>query len=265
MGYMFDYLGPWRQQMPILGGSLRKRARLTFDEGEFAAVYAMSDIHGCYNELVEAHRRIEEDAASIPGPKLIVMLGDYVDRGPDSSAVLEFLSKPPPAGFQRFILCGNHDDELVKLYRKPARILEWFGFAGAETLHSYGINIEHLLQSQAGNDMITRVIRSMIPERHIQLLESLPVMLRIGRVVFAHAGIKPGIDLKRQKDSDLMWIRQPFLDQGPQLPFLVIHGHTPARIPTFGPQRIGIDTAVSATGRLTVLTIKGTRVGILQS
>lgn len=88
-------------------------------------------------------------------------------------------------------------------------------------------------------------------------------MLRMGRILFVHAGIKPGIDLKRQKDSDLMWIRQPFLDEGPQLPVLVIHGHTPARIPTFGPQRIGIDTAVSATGRLTVLTIKGTRVGIL--
>ena len=79
MGYMFDYLAPWRQQMPILGGNLRKRARLTFAEGEFAAVYAMSDIHGCYNELLEAHRRIKEDAAHIPGPKLIVMLGDYVE------------------------------------------------------------------------------------------------------------------------------------------------------------------------------------------
>ncbi|MGR9436618.1 metallophosphoesterase family protein [Rhizobium leguminosarum] len=263
MGYMFNYLGPWRQQIPILAGNRKGRARLTFAEGEFAAVYAMSDVHGCYNELVKAQRRIEEDAARIPGPKLIVMLGDYVDRGPDSSAVLEFLSKTPPPGFQRFVLCGNHDAELVKLYRKPACILEWLGFAGPETLHSYGIDIERLLQSAAGNETIARVIRNMIPERHIQFLESLPIMLRIGRVLFVHAGIKPGIDLKKQKDSDLMWIRQPFLDEGPQLPVLVIHGHTPARTPTFGPQRIGIDTAVSATGRLTVLTIKGTRVGIL--
>ena len=263
MGYMFNYLGPWRQQIPILAGNRKGRVRLTFAEGEFAAVYAMSDVHGCYNELVKAQRRIEEDAARIPGPKLIVMLGDYVDRGPDSSAVLEFLSNTPPPGFQRFVLCGNHDAELVKLYRKPARILEWLGFAGPETLHSYGIDIEHLLQSAAGNETIARVIRNMIPERHIQFLESLPIMLRIGRVLFVHAGIKPGIDLKKQKDSDLMWIRQPFLDEGPQLPVLVIHGHTPARTPTFGPQRIGIDTAVSATGRLTVLTIKGTRVGIL--
>lgn len=159
-----------------------------------------------------------------------------------------------PVFYQRLIL---------NLYRKPARILEWLGFAGTETLHSYGIDIEHLLQSAAGSETIARVIRNMIPERHIQFLESLPVMLRMGRILFVHAGIKPGIDLKRQKDSDLMWIRQPFLNEGPQLPVLVIHGHTPARIPTFGPQRIGIDTAVSATGRLTVLTIKGTRVGIL--
>ncbi|SCB61633.1 serine/threonine protein phosphatase 1 [Rhizobium aethiopicum] len=255
---MFDYLGPWRQ----LAGNRKKRARLTFAEGDFAAVYAMSDVHGCYTELVEAHRRIVEDAARIPGPKLIVMLGDYVDRGPDSSAVLEFLSKNPPPGFQRLVLCGNHDAELAKLYRKPAGLLEWLGFAGTETLHSYGIDIEHLLQS-AGNETITRVIRNMIPERHIQFLESLPIMLRMGRVVFVHAGVRPGIDLKKQKDSDLMWIRQPFLDEGPQLPVLVIHGHTPGRAPTFGPQRIGIDTAVSATGRLTVLTIKGTRVGLL--
>ncbi|MGO7917539.1 metallophosphoesterase, partial [Rhizobium ruizarguesonis] len=76
-----------------MAGNLNRRARLTFAEGEFAAVYAMSDVQGCYNELVEAHRRIVEDAARFPGPKIIVMLGDYVDRGPDSSAVLEFLSK----------------------------------------------------------------------------------------------------------------------------------------------------------------------------
>lgn len=96
---MFNYLAPWRQQIPILAGNRKRRARLTFAEGEFAAVYAMSDVHGCYKELVEAHRRIEEDAARIPGPKLIVMLGDYVDRGPDSSGVLEFLSRTRRRGF----------------------------------------------------------------------------------------------------------------------------------------------------------------------
>ena len=111
MGYMSNYLGRWRQQIPILAGNRKQRARLSFAEGDFAAVYAMSDVHGCYDELVEVHRRIEEDAARIQGPKLIVMLGDYVDRGPDSSAVLEFLSKNPPPGFQRLVLCGNHDAE----------------------------------------------------------------------------------------------------------------------------------------------------------
>ena len=76
-----------------------------------------------------------------------------------------------------------------------------------------------------------------------------------------HAGLKPGLPLDEQNDEDLMWIREPFLTSGPALPLTVIHGHTPVVDPQFGTNRIGIDTACFATGRLTVLKVsaEGTR------
>lgn len=88
-------------------------------------------------------------------------------------------------------------------------------------------------------------------------------MLQIGDLVFVHAGIRPGVPLSDQNDQDLLWIRKPFIDSGPQLPVVVVHGHTPVNKPFFGNGRIGIDTGAFATGNLTVLKIAGNSAQIL--
>lgn len=233
-----------------------RRARIDLSPQNYAAIYALSDIHGCHDALLEAERRIVEDAAGIAGRKLLMFLGDYVDRGPRSSDVLQHLCDPPPVGFDRYSLLGNHDDVFLKFLDDPRNNSDWLEFGAAPTLASYGIDMDYLLREEGRSvEELGEAARRAIPPAHVKLLRSLPVAVTVGSIIFVHAGIQPNIALAGQTDADLIWIREPFLSQGPQLPVLVVHGHTPSPRPVFGSGRIGIDTAVSMGGSLTVLKI----------
>ncbi len=245
----------------IFGGNTRKvvekpqRVRLSLDPVAYAAIYAIGDVHGCYEALIEAERRIVDDASMIAGPKLIVLLGDYVDRGKRSRDVLQHLCSPAPEGFHRVALCGNHDDAFLQFLERPQANINWLEFGGEETIYSYGVDAKYLLSQGRGVDALCAATRVAVPPEHVELLRSMPIALSIGDLIFVHAGIRPGISMDSQSDRDLMWIREPFITKGPQLPSLVIHGHTPDMAPVFASGRIGIDTAAFATGNLTVLKI----------
>lgn len=244
----------------------QQRDRIDLTGRDYAAIYALSDIHGSYDEMVEAERRIVADARNLPGRKLLMYLGDYVDRGPRSGDVLAHLSVPPPEDFDRYALCGNHDDAFLRFLDDPETNSHWLEFGALPTFASYGIDARHLLLDLGYS---IRQLRDMtlnaMPPAHVDLLRSLAVAVILDSTLFVHAGIKPGIPLSIQTDEDLMWIREPFLSEGPQLPLLVIHGHTPHSHATFGLGRIGIDTAVSMGGSLTILKIADGRPTILQS
>jgi serine/threonine protein phosphatase 1 len=242
----------------------KQRDRIDLTGRDYTAIYALSDIHGCYDEMVAAERRIVEDAHTLPGRKLLMFLGDYVDRGPRSSDVLAHLSAPPPDGFDRHALCGNHDDVFLRFLDDPDANSHWLEFGALPTLASYGVDARRLLlaEDHSIGELRDIVVKAM-PAAHIDLLRSLAAAVTIGSTLFVHAGIRPGMPIKDQTDEDLMWIREPFLSEGPQLPLLVIHGHTPGSHPVFGKDRIGIDTAVSMGGTLTVLKIADGRQTIL--
>ncbi|MBB3291178.1 MULTISPECIES: metallophosphoesterase [unclassified Rhizobium] len=234
----------------------QQRNRIDLTGRDYTAIYALSDIHGCHDEMAEAERRIIADARTLPGRKLLLFLGDYVDRGPRSSDVLAHLSAPPPEGFDRYALCGNHDDVFLRFLDDPDTNIHWLEFGALPTLASYGIDARHVLFDLGYSvQQLRDMTLSAMPPAHVDLLRSLAVAVTFGSTLFVHAGIKPGIPLSYQTDEDLMWIREPFLSEGPQLPLLVVHGHTPHSRPTFGSGRIGIDTAVSMGGSLTILKI----------
>lgn len=241
-----------------------RRPRLVLSPLDYSAIYAVGDVHGCIDLLRSAYDRILEDRPDMPGRKLVVFLGDYVDRGPDSKAVLEFLRQPDTDEVEHVCLCGNHDNEFCRFLQDPQANLGWLGFGGAETLRSYGIDVKHILKSGGGPTVLERTVRQAVPAEHALLLSALPSMLEVGNLVFVHAGIRPGIPLPQQTDHDLMWIREPFLSRGPGLPLLVVHGHTISPEPVFGTRRVGIDTGAFATGRLTVLRLSQGKADILQ-
>ena len=240
------------------------RARIFLDLTQ-TVVYAVGDVHGCYDALASLESKIVEDARSHDGRKLMIMLGDYVDRGPDTARVLAHLAGPPPAGFERICLAGNHDAAMLDYLEGRTGLEDWLALKARPTLYSYGIDPDHLAGLLRRPGEVDEAIRGSIPEAHVAFLRGLPVIAFSRRLVFVHAGIRPGIPLEEQTDADLMTIRRGFLDA--QAPFerWVIHGHTPVDFPRPNGRRLGIDTGVCESGRLTALRVIGSRGHLLFS
>jgi serine/threonine protein phosphatase 1 len=240
-----------------------RRERMEIDPRD-TVVYAIGDVHGCLAELRAAEQRIFADAAKVPAERRIILyLGDLVDRGPQSADVLDHLAGPPPPGFERLSLCGNHDESFLSFLDDPHANMGWLDFGGEQTLESYGIDLSRLSRHRSGTGGLGEIVRATVPEAHVDLLRRLPVSVRFGDVLFVHAGVRPGVPLEAQDDDDFMWIREPFVSEPNGLGLTVVHGHTPANEPVFAPGRIGIDTGAFATGRLTVLRVLGDRATIV--
>lgn len=246
-----------------LGVSTRRRLDLGSNLPPYP-IYAVGDVHGCLDLLRDAEERISDDMEKRQQKGLVVLLGDYVDRGPNSAGVLAHLISPSSLGLRRLPLCGNHDDVFSSILDAPDTINDWLAFGGRETLMSYGIDVQQLQdRGRHGLSELRSIMAEAIPERDIAFVKSLPVSLRIGPYLFVHAGIRPGVDVRLQDDRDLMWIREPFLTAGSGLDLTVIHGHTPSPEPSIGPGRIGIDTQAYSTGKLTVLRVDAESASVL--
>jgi serine/threonine protein phosphatase 1 len=243
---------------------LRRRIDLGEKPPSFP-IYAIGDVHGCLDHLQRAEDRVAADIRETGRRGPVILLGDYIDRGPASAQVIDDLIAPSRHGLKRVCLCGNHDDIFSAFIKDPDQHLEWLALGGEQTLMSYGIDIHHVGIRQKGrNGKLKELLARAVPHSHRDFLFNLPVSLKIGPLLFVHAGIRPGVALDRQREEDLIWIREPFLTEGPRLPsLLVIHGHTPSSDPSFGAQRIGIDTGAFYSGKLTVLKIEDGQAAVL--
>lgn len=221
-----------------------------------ALLYALGDVHGCLDALKRLEDRIIADAAGQPGDKLIVMLGDYVDRGPKSAQTIDWLLRPPPDGFERICLRGNHEIWFMKALARPGQCDDWLAWGGAETLHSYGLDPAAFTAAAPRNRL--HMLQGVVPEQHFAFLRDLAVQLRMENLLLVHAGIRPGLPIDAQRDEDLTWIREPFLSRPHGQDVLVIHGHTPAMEPVVLPHRICVDTLAFGGGPLTALRLDRT-------
>ena len=215
-----------------------------------AAVYAIGDVHGCLDQLLELEAQIAADGLGIEGEKWLVTLGDHVDRGPKSREVIEHVMGPAPRGFRRFSLLGNHEAILLDFLNNPAAHAYYLEEGGLETLSSYGISIDYPPLRSA------RPLASLFPPAHMAFLEALPLYLSLPGWLFVHAGIRPGIPLSMQTDDDLIWIRAPFLTSQLTGGLRVVHGHTPGRDIVATPHRIDVDTHCYHTGKLSAVRVK---------
>ena len=249
----------------MLGGSKRggARTRLQIDLSG-TIVYAVGDVHGCFEKLQVLEQKIVADSAGFNGRKLIVMLGDYVDRGPESAQVIEHLIQPPPDGFQRICLAGNHEAVFLDYLDGNLARDAWLATGGGSTLRSYGIDLSYLSSLYSAQE-IDQMARSSIPPAHVDFLRSLPVMAYSSQVVFVHAGIRPGTPLLEQDERDLLFIRNEFFDRSSELDRWVIHGHTPVQKPELSGRRLNIDTGAYMSGRLTAVQIGAGRARFLSS
>ena len=134
---------------------------------------------------------------------------------------------------------------------------KWRMFGGSECLKSYGVDVGKFAQMSAAEALA--VIRNAIPRQHVKFLESFDDSCRFGDYLFVHAGIRPGVEIDQQRQSDLRWIREPFLFDETDHGFVVVHGHTIRPEVEIRPNRIGIDTGAYRTGILTALAIEGSK------
>jgi len=226
-------------------------------------LYAIGDVHGRYDLLEKLLDMIAQDAEQGEDEyNALIFLGDYVDRGPNSKRVIERLTMPPPAGFEMICLKGNHEDMLLKFLSSDGPVVSWLKNGGRETLKSYGLNVKNLSVSRvtdADIDQARDDLCALMPAAHLDFLDSLELIHVEGDYAFVHAGVRPGVDLNEQKETDLVWIRGEFLKSKTDFGKIVVHGHSIANQPQINANRIGIDTGAWRTGVLTCLVIEGSR------
>ena len=227
--------------------------------------YAVGDVHGRLDLLDDLLSQIEQDLERRPARRnLLVMLGDLIDRGPDSRGVIERMRTYRHDAIKPYFLTGNHEEVLLRILNGERGIVaDWLKFGGAECLQSYGCDPA---QIEVGHERTAlSFIRRTIPPEHARFLAGFGDTLSFGDYLFVHAGIRPGVDLSLQAQSDLRWIRSPFLESDTNHGVVVVHGHSINPIVEDRSNRIGIDTGAYRTGVLTALVVEGEERWILDT
>lgn len=220
-------------------------------------VYAIGDIHGCLRPLEALAEAIErDDAARGPAETTVILLGDLIDRGPDSAGVIAFARAWQQRRRVR-ILAGNHEELFLDSFSSTDVLRELLRFGGRETLFSYGVDIA--AYGRADLTETLELMRDHVPAADRDFIAGFEDSIAIGDYLFVHAGVRPGVALDEQQTPDLRWIRGTFLDHTESFGAVVVHGHTIFAKPEVRANRIGIDTGAYASGRLTALGLEGAR------
>jgi serine/threonine protein phosphatase 1 len=241
--------------MKRLFSFLAKKPQWSLAEGR--RVYAVGDIHGRRDLLDALLAQIDEDdAARGPAETVIIFLGDLVDRGPDSAGVVDrllaFAKERPSARF----LMGNHDEVFLKAAEGDPRATRYFVRIGGEpTILSYGIDPEEY--RALDYEALAERFAAIVPKEHVDFVSSFEQSIAIDDYLFVHAGVRPGVPLDAQDETDLRWIREHFLGHSGDYGKCIVHGHTISDAIEARPNRIGIDTGAYMTGRLTALGLEG--------
>lgn len=219
-------------------------------------LYAIGDVHGRLDLLTRLLDAIDrDDAGREPADTRVVLLGDLVDRGPQSKRVIDHLLERDWGERRPVFLKGNHEEVfLLTLAGNLEAARFWTRIGGAETMASYGV-AQTLIDSGDTLSLCEDFARR-VPDAHAMFLNRMIDSLVVGGYCFVHAGIKPGVPLDRQKPEDLRWIRDRFLDFEGSHGTIVVHGHSISPAVEELHNRIGIDTGAYASGTLTAVGIE---------
>jgi serine/threonine protein phosphatase 1 len=213
-------------------------------------IYAIGDVHGRLDLLEQLYDRIIDHATtSDVERRVLVHLGDYVDRGPDSKGVLLRVRAGLPS-FEMILLKGNHEELMLEFLEEGNgdALERWLDNGGVETLRSFGIDPDREAVDRE------EAIAAIGPEL-LRWLCTLTRSHREGDLFFAHAGVRPGVPLAQQDPEDLIWIRRDFTNSEADFGARVVHGHSPSPEPVIRANRIGIDTGAVWTGHLTAAVL----------
>jgi len=256
-------------------------------------VYAIGDIHGHLDKLREVHLWIDADRQKHSGDSVVVHIGDLNDRGPNSAGVISFLIEGQKSGKPWIALLGNHDRMMLRYLQEPSsrdpclsKKYSWLHhrLGGLTTLASYGVlpvdetnasnpkglhwvhnilDVDEVYTSygidpdRVQDRALLATARTLVPAEHLAFLKGLDTYFETKDVFFVHAGVRPGVPMSRQRENDLVWIREPFLSDTRDHGKLVVHGHTPMDAPKHFGNRVNIDSGVAFGGPLSVVVVEG--------
>lgn len=227
-------------------------------------IYAVGDVHGRLDLLDDLLSRTVADTISRPPERAIyVFLGDYIDRGPSSRETIDRLilhSKTHESVFLR----GNHELIAIKCLTDRSLFDQWMRLGGLETLLSYGVPPEKLVSGKQIAEL-QAAFHNAMPQSHFRFFRDLQTSFTCGDFFFVHAGVRPEVELSRQNETDLLWIRDEFLSSSKDFGKIIVHGHTPTHDVEVASNRINIDTGAFATGCLTCLVIEGTSLSLIDT
>jgi serine/threonine protein phosphatase 1 len=200
-------------------------------------LFAIGDIHGCYDRLKALMEKIPIDFSR----DTLLFIGDYIDRGPQSAEVVDYLIQLKKRVKEVIFLKGNHEDMLDKFLNGDDRFTYLLN-GGQQTLDSY---LKKPVQPKS----------FPIPPDHVEFFKSLRLYYETEEFIFVHAGLRPRTSLETQSTEDLLWIRDNFISTKYDFGKRVIFGHTPLKKPLVEPNKIGIDTGAVYGNALTCVQL----------
>nr|WP_298895290.1 metallophosphoesterase family protein [uncultured Altererythrobacter sp.] len=225
--------------------------------------YVVGDIHGrldLFEALVDA---IEADIAGHPDADVtVVLLGDLIDRGPDSAGVIDRSLQWRESRKVR-ILAGNHEEMFLQSFDDIEVLRHFLKHGGRETILSFGLPVKEY--RKLGLEELFERLPEIVPAKSREFVHDFEEIIEAGDYVFVHAGINPELPLDEQKRGDLLWIRERFLRHKGPFPKTVVHGHTIFDEIEIKRDRIGLDTGAFRSGVLTALVLEGANQRTIQS
>jgi serine/threonine protein phosphatase 1 len=213
------------------------------------SLYVVGDMHGSSGLLRRIEDAVVADMAGTPAH--FILLGDLIDRGPDSADVLDHMLRRPPAGLTRHAILGNHEAMFLRFLENPADAGAWLNFGGRETLASYGIDPHQFATLSAKQQR--QQIDANIPAAHRSFLAELPAILTWGNVIFAHAGFDFAAPLAAQSEDTILWARAPTAPEKLPRGSTFVHGHFPIDLPDLTQPVINMDVGAYITNRACIL------------
>ncbi|WP_161863168.1 metallophosphoesterase [Algicella marina] len=217
-------------------------------------LYVIGDVHGCLDLLERVLERVWKLRERSGGR--IILVGDYVDRGPASAGVLSLLADLAAGNAPPTCLKGNHEIMMMEFLREPTRAIDWLMHGGRATLRSYGLDPLHpFYATKADLDRLAEKLADAIPPRVHSFLRDLKLSTRSGNIFVSHAGADPMVPLHRQSPDTLTWGHRSRATPRPDGSW-VIQGHLAGRRPALSARHLIVDTGASDTGCLTTAVLQ---------
>ena len=236
----------------------------------YSQVFAVGDIHGCKELLNVIHNKIIEASKNKEGEKLLIYLGDYIDREPDIKGTIQTLIDFQPENFTKVFLLGNHEQMLLDFMAgKRNSLYIWLGNGGLETLESYGCDvnsyIDHSMELKH-EELIRKQFTRLLPFSHKNFFNQLILNYEWGNYFFVHAGINPDLPIEKQEKETMLWTREKnFFNPKMTCSKIIVHGHTPVEKIEKYPFRINLDTGSFYSGKLSCLKIENGKLSFLNT